>query len=136
MTAEVLLSKLDKVRKTGPDSWVACCPAHQDKSPSMTVKDLPDGRVLIHCFAECATAEILGAVGLGFDALFPPKPLGERVPPVRKPYPAADALELLAHESLVVLMIAADMQDGKPIDRARLVKAAARIQKVRDAANG
>jgi hypothetical protein len=58
------------------------------------------------------------------------------VPPARKPYPAADALELLAHESLVVLMIAADMQEGKPIEYARLAKAVVRIQKVRDAANG
>lgn len=136
MSSETLLSRLEKVRKTGPDSWVACCPAHNDKSPSMTVKDLADGRVLVHCFAECPTEEILGAVGLTFDALFPPKPMGDRIPPVRKPYPAADALELLAHESLVVLIAANSAARGEPVDRERLLKAAARIQRVRDAANG
>ena len=135
MTAENLLSRLDKVRKTGADSWVACCPAHNDKSPSMTVKELADGRVLMHCFAECAPEEILGAVGLTFDALFPPKP-AERLAPVRKPYPAADALELLYHESLVVLMAAGAAARGEPVDRKRLLTAVERIQQVRAAANG
>ena len=52
---------------------------------------LEDGRVLVHCFAGCGVSEILGAVGLDFDALFPPKPI-DHAPPMRRPFPAADVL--------------------------------------------
>ena len=46
-------------RQTGPDSYLSCCPAHRDKSPSLSIKGLPDGRVLLHCFAGCSWDEIL-----------------------------------------------------------------------------
>lgn len=135
MSADTLLEKLHKPRATGRGTWIACCPAHEDKSPSMTIRELDDGRVLVHCFAGCAVVEILGAVGLEFDALFPPKPI-DHAKPLRRPFPAADVLEALAHESLVVLLAIAHAKAGKPIDRDRLVTAASRIQRGRELANG
>jgi hypothetical protein len=135
MSAEYLLTKLHKARATGRGTWIACCPAHEDKSPSMTIRELDDGRVLVHCFAGCGVQDILGSVGLEFDALFPPKPI-DHAKPLRRPFPAADVLEALAHESLVVLLAIAGAKAGKPIDRDRLVTAASRIQRGRDLANG
>lgn len=138
MSADALLSRIDRPRKTGADSWICRCPAHEDKSPSMTVRELPDGRVLLHCFAGCDVESILGAVGLTFDALFPAK-TQERARPLRRPFPAADVLEALAVESLIVQLAAADMARGEPVDdgrRARLLKAAARIQHGRELALG
>ena len=35
MNADTLLSRLDKVKLTGPDKWVARCPAHDDRGPSL-----------------------------------------------------------------------------------------------------
>lgn len=130
-----LLTKLQKARPTGRGTWIACCPAHEDKNPSMTIRECDDGRVLLHCFAGCAVAEILGAVGLEFDALFPPKPI-EHAKPLRRPFPAADVLEALAHESKVVLIAVADAQAGRPINRERLSIAASRIEQGRALANG
>jgi hypothetical protein len=66
-----LLARLDKVKSKGSHSWVACCPAHQDKDPSLSIKELNDGRVLIHCFSGCAPLDVLSAVGLDWDTLFP-----------------------------------------------------------------
>lgn len=108
MTAEAVLSRADKVRRTGSGTWICCCPAHADKSPSMTVRELDDGRVLIHCFAGCDVESVLGAFGLEFDALFPPKPI-DHAKPLRKPFPAADVLEVLFTDALRMQQIAVEM---------------------------
>lgn len=71
MSAETLLNQLAKVRKNGVGKWMACCPAHDDRTPSLSVKEGEDGHILIHCFAGCSLEEILGAVGLEMGALFP-----------------------------------------------------------------
>ncbi len=119
MSADALISRLDKCKRTGNGTWLACCPAHEDRSPSMSIREVEDGRVLVHCFAGCGVEEILGAVGLEFDALFPPKPLGDHVPAVRRPYPAADVLEALAFEAIVLAVTAADLATGSLTDEAR-----------------
>ena len=45
MSADVLLSILEGVKRTGPGRWMARCPAHGDKSPSLSIRELDDGRV-------------------------------------------------------------------------------------------
>ncbi len=67
-----LLERLERVKATGPGRWSACCPAHDDKSPSLAIRELGDERVLLHCFTGCSTADVLAAVGLEFADLFPP----------------------------------------------------------------
>lgn len=132
-----LLSRLDKVRKTGPASWVACCPAHQDKRPSMSVAEADDGRVLVHCFASCSVEEILGAVGLGFDAIFPERT--EPHKPVRRPFPAADVLENIVTEATLVAAAACNIRQGITLsleDHKRLLVAAERIHAARELVNG
>ena len=49
--------------------WTACCPAHEDKSPSLAITEAYD-RVLIHCFAGCETADVMAAIGLSLADLF------------------------------------------------------------------
>lgn len=72
MTAPIdnLLGRLDKVRQVKPQTWTACCPAHDDKSPSLKVSEAEDGRVLVKCWAGCTAAQIVGAVGLELRDLF------------------------------------------------------------------
>lgn len=110
MSAEALISRLDKVKATGRGTWICRCPSHEDKSPSMTVRELDDGRVLVHCFAGCEVSQILGAIGLDFDALFPPKPLADRIAPVRRPFPAADVLECVMRDALLVQQVAVEVE--------------------------
>lgn len=112
MTAETLLDRLDKVKRTGGGRWSARCPAHPDKSPSLAVRELPDGRVLVHCFAGCGVDSILTAVGLELSDLYPDKPGAAQYTksPKRELFNALDVLQALAHEALVVDAAAAQIQ--------------------------
>lgn len=131
MSAQDLIARLQKVRRTGDGRWVACCPAHEDKSPSLAVRELSDGRVLIKCFAGCLPLVVMLAVGLTFNDLFPERLPNDQYKPIRKPFPAADVLELLRNEVTIVQLAACDISSGKPLTeefRSRLTLAAGRIQ--------
>lgn len=54
-------SALDKFRAIAADKYIACCPAHDDKSPSLSLTDLGD-KVLFHCFAGCSQTEVMEAL--------------------------------------------------------------------------
>ncbi len=71
MSVDVLLSRLSKVRKSGPNKWMACCPAHDDRSPSLAIAEPEPDKILIHCFAGCELSEIIDSVGLSMSDLFP-----------------------------------------------------------------
>lgn len=136
MSVDHLLSRLDKVKQTGAGRYLACCPAHEDRKPSLAVRELDDGRVLVHCFSGCAVHEVLDAVGLGMDALFPPRELPGPVRRENRPFPAADVLRAVAFEALVVLAAGTAMLAGEPlgaVDRARLMLAVSRLQAALDA---
>ena len=66
-----LITRLDKVRQTGAGKYIACCPAHLDKSPSLSIKETESGKILVHCFAGCDYKDVLAAVGLHPTDLFP-----------------------------------------------------------------
>lgn len=66
-----VLSRLDKVKPAGAKGWKACCPAHDDKSPSLTVSETSDGTVLVKCWAGCSAQLIVEAIGLELRHLFP-----------------------------------------------------------------
>lgn len=132
---EQVLSLLDGVRQTRPNQWLARCPAHEDRSPSLSVKDGDGGKILLKCFAGCETESILIALGLNFSDLFP-----ERLPdaPHRRhsiTLSPREILEVIDHEVMVASLILCDMCEAKEIDQAtwaRFCKAAQRIQTVRD----
>lgn len=126
-----LLSCLDKVKRTGQDSYIACCPAHGDKNPSMTIREVDDGRILMHCFAGCSVEEILGSIGMTFDDLFPEDMSHDHKRPERQPFNARDVLAAVSSESLIVAIAGADIANGKPTtteDRKRLALAVSRLQ--------
>lgn len=66
-----LLDRLEKVRREREGQWNACCPAHQDRSPSLAVGETEDGRVLVHCHGGCSVEDVLAAVGLDMTDLYP-----------------------------------------------------------------
>jgi hypothetical protein len=132
MSAEYILNRLQGVRKRTSDQWSARCPAHDDKGPSLSIRELDDGRTLLHCFAGCDVADVVAAVGLELDSLFPPGPPDYKIRHERKPrlVTLQQALEICAIESLTVYMIAADIARGQSPDLNRLALATARIQAV------
>ena len=44
------------------DGWVTLCPAHNDSSPSFSVSDGKDGRLLVKCHAGCSQDEVIEAL--------------------------------------------------------------------------
>jgi hypothetical protein len=133
MSAQDLIDRLAKVKATGPGRWTACCPAHEDKSPSLSIEELDDGRTLIHCFAGCGALDVLDAVGLDWAALFPSADRHE-FKPSRPSIPAEALLQIAEVEILVVYLLAIDLCSGKTIndtDFERLGQAAARLGALR-----
>ena len=69
MRAEVIIEMLSGVRSAGTDKWTARCPAHEDRSPSLTIRQTDD-RILIHCWTGCQPVDICWALGLTLADLF------------------------------------------------------------------
>lgn len=67
-----LLTRLDKVTGKFPQ-WQARCPAHKDRSPSLRIKEVEDGKILIHCHAGCGASDIMDAIGMSLIDLMPEK---------------------------------------------------------------
>src|ERR1700722_9822911 len=51
--------------------WTACCPAHADREPSLSIGLGEQGQVLLKCFAGCSLERIVEAMGLTILDLFP-----------------------------------------------------------------
>ncbi|MEP7312534.1 MAG: DNA primase [Pseudomonadota bacterium] len=129
MSAVQLLDRLQGVRATGPGRWLARCPAHEDRAPSLSIRELEDGRVLLHDFGGCETGAVLGALGLQLQDLYPLGSRGE-FQPSRSRIPAADLLRTIGLEVGLVAIIGAEMVDRKRIseqDWQRLAQAVRRI---------
>lgn len=130
MSAETILSRLDKVRQRGPGQWSARCPAHDDKGPSLSVKELPDGRILLKCFAQCETDAVVAALGLSFRDLFPPSSAGAPPAKMRGLLPPRQAMELADHEAWLITVAGFNIANGIPLtasDLARVRQAASRL---------
>jgi len=58
-TAESIAVALH-ARRSGA-RWLAKCPAHDDKSPSLAIREI-DGVVLVHCFSGCPQRDVIRAL--------------------------------------------------------------------------
>lgn len=67
---DLLRSRLRGVQRQGK-GYMALCPGHADKSPSLSLSLGEDGRALVHCYAGCETRDVLFAIGLELRDLFP-----------------------------------------------------------------
>lgn len=111
-----LLSRLEGVRKAAPGRWMARCPTHDDKHPSLSIREIND-RLLIKCFTGCEALDVVQAVGLQLRDLFAgDKPVDHRLRGVNPRPLASDALSAVDHELHVAALICADVLAHKAID--------------------
>jgi CHC2 zinc finger len=68
MKAQAFLDRMRCVRRYG-DGWMALCPAHCDKSPSLSIHE-SNGKILLHCFAGCSVEAICAAAEIAIRDLF------------------------------------------------------------------
>ncbi len=132
MNVDLILSRLERVKVTGRDSWMACCSAHEDKNPSLSIS-VRNEKILLHCWAGCASLDVLQAIGLDFSDLFTDKDreVTNGKPIHRNRFPYADVLKALAFEATVVYISGQMVCSGKtltPVERERLLLATTRIQ--------
>lgn len=133
MTAETLLSRLENVSRTGQGKWIARCPSHEDRSPSLAIKETDDGTILLRCFAGCEVSEILGAIAMDASDLFPPRPEVHAVKGVSR-FNAYQALRCLADDGVVLLAAARMLLRREPLtdsDIERLSLSVGRFQEAR-----
>lgn len=53
------------------DGWRARCPAHKDRTPSLSIAAGEGGRALVKCHAGCSTSDVMTGLGLGMADLMP-----------------------------------------------------------------
>lgn len=106
-TIDDFLSRLTFVKKTGEGKWIARCPAHNDATPSLSIDQLPDLRVLIYCHAGCSWYSILKAVGVHLDAF---NPNGNFKPLWRDK-------DRLDHPEIVLMIADAERQAGRKLSK-------------------
>lgn len=130
-----ILSRLEKVRQRQPGQWSARCPAHDDKGPSLSVRETPEGAVLVHCFAGCNSFEVAASVGVEMHELYPPREMAANSPPrIAKLLTAGQALELLEDDAAFLAILVCDICSGKDstsTDRDHALTVAGRIGKIR-----
>ncbi|MBU2820332.1 hypothetical protein HF288_03120 [Acidithiobacillus caldus] len=137
-----VLRHLDGVKQTALDKWIALCPAHDDRRPSLSIREAEDGKILLKCWTGCGAAEIVSALGLSLADLFP----GDRrsladhgTGPMRRPFDYRDALAGIAHEATVARLIVEAARSGGTLsdeDVHRLSQAEERIDAALRAAGG
>ncbi|EMY35756.1 bifunctional DNA primase/polymerase [Arthrobacter crystallopoietes BAB-32] len=67
-TVSVVLDVLDNVRQTDANQWQASCPAHEDDSPSLAVREGDSQPLTVYCHAGCDYKDVVAALGeLGVD---------------------------------------------------------------------
>lgn len=68
---ETILDRLQGVKQAGSGQWIACCPAHEDHKPSLSIGIGEEGQILLHCHAGCKIEDICEALGIKQTDLFP-----------------------------------------------------------------
>lgn len=113
-----LLERLERVKATGPGKWLARCPAHDDRSPSLAIREVDD-RILIHCFAGCDVSSILQTVGLQMIDLFPDQCANQqRSKPRFTKFSAYELFPLLVQEAVILALAWNDIVSGKELSDA------------------
>lgn len=146
MNVDALLARLDRVKRItsqrGLHRWMACCPAHDDKTPTLSIAETASGTILLKCWAGCPAIDIVQAVGLTLADLFADRPVKDMTRQEKadvRILARRNAVEAAAytveHEAHVVAQAAALMISGRVPSRqalARLLQAYDRVSAARD----
>lgn len=112
---------------TGKRRGKARCPAHKDRTPSLSVCEFDAGVLGLHCFGGCSVHSVVSALGLAMEDLFPPddarrparpgeEPAGRRGE--RRPFTARQVLDALVLELHVAWVLLTDIANGRQLDAA------------------
>lgn len=78
--AQIIASALGGHR--AGSGWMGCCPTHEDATPSLSITETEDGRLLVHCHAGCSQQDVIAALhrrGLWLTPVRNNAPIAKRV---------------------------------------------------------
>lgn len=137
-----ILDRLEGVKSTGHNRYLARCPAHDDRDPSLSLREMDDGRILIHDFGGCHADDVLVAIGLDWADIMPPS--GHHLLPpaaipqnVRRAESRKDRSErkALASAAMIVTLAAFDIHEGRQLSDDNLRQLQDARSKLAQAAN-
>ena len=126
---DAILNRLDCVQKTGK-GFKARCPAHSDKSPSLSIKEGDDGRVLLHCFSGCGIDSVVAALGLQMTDLFLSSSKSGNRRPKLQGVSIRDLETATELEKQVLFFVKADQAAGKAVSHSDWERAKLALQRI------
>jgi hypothetical protein len=118
----------------GNDRYIACCCAHEDKTPSLVIT-VKDRRILLHCFAGCTPNSIVSAAGLVWEDLFEDEWDASHQRAISSQKPLEPVSQILVDEN-VLLIVRNKLANGEKLtaeDQARAEIAYERVKGMRNA---
>jgi len=115
--ADLLISRLPNVLQTSPTTWRCGCPVHNkdgSRSRPISVRDVGD-KILIKCFAGCDRRDIVAAIGLQESDLFERTSDDYGQHQRREHFPARDVLACMAADAITIYVMAAAIDNGRPL---------------------
>ena len=88
MRLELVLARLEGVKRSGA-GWMARCPAHEDRDPSLSINER-DGTILVHCQAGCSQEDVIAAMRIEPRELFSDAVSSEPAPRIAATYDYTD----------------------------------------------
>lgn len=70
---QTVLPRINGRIKPNGGGYLAQCPAHEDKNPSLSIHQGSQQPVVLHCMAGCEADDVLTALGLTWDELSQPR---------------------------------------------------------------
>ena len=127
-----LLNKLEKVRKTGRDSYRACCPGHQGTNPTaLSITLVDDGRILMNCHRGCSIDQILSSIGMDINDLFPDGAIDNHKGKVKQPFNPKDVLAAMREEAMIIYLYGNAVINNEPEIAERKARALLAIERIR-----
>lgn len=128
MYLQEVLNRFDNVKETGSGQYSCRCPAHNDKSNSLGIKQDGD-KILMNCFAGCSVKSILDSVGLQWKDILSPNDEMNKL--IKKSFNPYAVLKMLRDEVLHVGLSSSSIIKGNKLseeDHSRLLKAISNIR--------
>lgn len=118
-TTTEIVDRMPSWRRAGAGKWMCKCPAHEDKTASLSIAQTDDGRTLINCFAGCSPEQIMAAIGLKMEDLWEAvTPTNDYEHPVIGRIPrhsVHDIFPILADESNIVAQAFMELFRGREL---------------------
>ena len=115
MTAEAIARALGGHRAGA--TWMACCPVHEDRTPSLSISTGTDGKVLVRCHAGCDQRDVIAALrARGVWNTSERRAIRFSRKPDRVPSPETERDTTRRTEAALAIWRATQLAEGTPVE--------------------